>query len=142
MKLLRTIGLSTAAFALACAPVLAQMTQDGITAVPRITSSGTIVAGHGMTVYTYDKDTANKSACYGRCARIWEPLLGSEAQLSQMHPKGKVAAAFGLAPRKDGSAQWTYDGHPLYLYSKDTQKGEESGQGVRGVWHVAKATSE
>jgi predicted lipoprotein with Yx(FWY)xxD motif len=95
-----------------------------------------------MTVYTYGKDSTNKSACYGRCAKIWRPLLGNESQLLAMHPKGKVANAFGLATRKDGTAQWTYDGHPLYLYSKDTQKGEQSGEGVRGTWHVAKATSD
>lgn len=95
-----------------------------------------------MTVYTYDKDTANKSACYGRCAKIWRLLLGSESELSAIHPKGKVANSFGLAPRKGGSAQWTYDGHPLYLYSKDTQKGEKSGDGVKGAWHVAKGTGD
>lgn len=114
----------------------------GVNAVPRVQSNGTIVTDHGMTVYTYDKDMSNKSECNGRCAKIWMPLLGNQAELTAMHPKGKIGNSFGLTTRKDGMSQWTYDGHPLYLYSKDTQKGEKSGDGVRGAWHVAKATSD
>src|SRR5690242_16568876 len=38
-------------------------------------SNGMLVDSKGMTVYTFDKDTANsgKSACTGGCAENWPP---------------------------------------------------------------------
>jgi hypothetical protein len=38
--------------------------------------------------------------------------------------------------RKDGSLQWTYDGKPLYFYSTDKKKGDKTGDGIGGVWHI------
>ena len=32
-------------------------------------SNGMFVTAKGMTLYTFDKDTAGKSACNGKCAR-------------------------------------------------------------------------
>ena len=34
---------------------------------------------------------------------------------------------------------WAYDGKPLYYFVKDTKAGDVTGEGVGGVWHVAKA---
>ena len=47
-------------------------------------------------------------------------------------------APFGTVTRADGSAQLTYNGRPLYFYIKDTNPGDTKGQGVGGVWYVAK----
>jgi predicted lipoprotein with Yx(FWY)xxD motif len=113
--------------------------QHGVmTPKPHIAKSGVLVAAKGMTLYTYDNDKSDKSTCYGRCAAIWLPALGSESALKQSNQRLKEGGVVGLAPRRDGSMQWTYDGKPLYLYAKDHAPGDESGDGVRGAWHAAK----
>jgi len=83
-----------------------------------------------MTLYTFDKDTAGVSACYDACATNWPPLLAASGAMA----KGKLS----IVARKDGAMQWAYDGKPLYLWAKDTKAGDMTGDGVNGVWHVAK----
>ena len=38
----------------------------------------------------------------------------------------------------DGSKQWAFRGMPLYYFIKDTKPGDKMGQGMGGVWNVAK----
>ena len=38
--------------------------------------------------------------------------------------------------RKDGRLQSTYDGKPLYFYAGDKKKGDKTGDGIGGVWHI------
>ena len=40
--------------------------------------------------------------------------------------------------REDGSLQLTLDGWPLYRYAGDTAAGDTTGEGVGGVWFVAR----
>ena len=40
--------------------------------------------------------------------------------------------------RDDGAKQLAYKGKPLYYWSKDQKPGDRTGDGVNGVWHVAK----
>jgi hypothetical protein len=40
------------------------------------------------------------------------------------------ASKLGTITRSDGAKQVTYNGHPLYLFSKDTKAGDTNGQGV------------
>lgn len=40
--------------------------------------------------------------------------------------------------RDDGAKQWAYKGKPLYLWTKDTKPGDKTGDGVNGVWKIAK----
>lgn len=95
------------------------------------TASGAVLAdAAGMTLYVFDKDADGVSACYDKCAANWPPLMA---------PAGATPAdGFGLTERKDGAMQWTYAGRPLYLWVKDTKPGEMTGDGVNGVWHVAR----
>ena len=49
-----------------------------------------------------------------------------------------VTGTFGTIKRSDGSAQATFDGHPLYTYVGDTAPGQAKGNGLNlsgGVWH-------
>ena len=38
-------------------------------------TDGVFTDAKGMTLYTFDKDTAGKSACNGPCAANWPPLM-------------------------------------------------------------------
>jgi predicted lipoprotein with Yx(FWY)xxD motif len=65
----------------------------------------------------------------------WPPFLAAEG-----------AAAEGEwtlvdVTDKDGAKKkmWAYEGMPLYLYFEDKAQGDIKGDGVGGVWHLAKA---
>lgn len=94
------------------------------------TSKGkALVDAKGMTLYTFDRDSAGKSACNGQCAQNWPPLMA-----------GANAAASGnwsVITRDDGAKQWAYKGKPLYTWVKDAKPGDVTGDGVNNVWHVA-----
>jgi predicted lipoprotein with Yx(FWY)xxD motif len=83
----------------------------------------------GMTLYTYDKDTAGVSNCYGKCATAWPPAYVSEG--------ATATGAFTIVQRKDDKPMWAYDGKPLYLWVKDTKPGDTTGDMVGNVWHTA-----
>jgi len=38
--------------------------------------------------------------------------------------------------RKDSSLQWAYDGKPLYFYAGEQKKGDKTGNGIGGIWHI------
>ena len=84
----------------------------------------------GMTLYTFDKDKNGTSVCYDGCAAKWPPYIAAEG--------AKERKSWGLITRKDGSKQWTFKGQPLYTWVGDTKAGDTNGDGIGGVWHVAK----
>lgn len=93
---------------------------------------GVLVDPSGMTVYTFDRDTANsgKSVCNDDCAKNWPPVqAGADA---------KAEGDYTIIERDDGSKQWAYKGMPLYTFVKDTKAGDRSGDGVRQAWHMVK----
>ncbi|MGJ7918203.1 hypothetical protein ACI48D_22380 [Massilia sp. LXY-6] len=91
--------------------------------------NGMLVDSKGMTVYTFDKDTANsgKSACTGPCATNWPPVHADGATM---------AAPYSTVTRDDGSKQLAYHGKPLYTFAKDKKPGDKAGDKVKDVWHV------
>ncbi|MCC2962959.1 hypothetical protein LK540_21220 [Massilia sp. IC2-278] len=92
-------------------------------------TDGILTDAAGMTVYTFDKDTAGsgKSACNGQCASMWPPVPVTG---------GSVASPYSTVTRDDGSKQLAYKGKPLYLYAKDAKPGERKGDKAMDVWHV------
>ena len=94
------------------------------------TADGVLTNSAGMTLYTFDKDSAGKSACNGGCAASWPPLMATATD--------KASGDYTIVTRDDGAKQWAYKGKPLYLWTKDTKPGEKTGDGVGGVWKVAK----
>ena len=84
----------------------------------------------GMTLYTFDKDAASASNCYDACAAMWPPFKAVAT--------AKAAGDWTIVSRKGGGHMWAYEGKPLYTYSKDKKPGDMTGEGVGGVWHVAK----
>jgi predicted lipoprotein with Yx(FWY)xxD motif len=105
------------------------------TAVLKTTTiNGTTVLtnGKGLTLYWFAADTAGRSNCTGACAQYWPPLAGRAAA------GPGVTGRLGTITRPDGSAQATYDGHPLYTYIADTAPGQAHGNNLNlngGLWH-------
>lgn len=99
--------------------------------VPVKKADGILVTSEGMTVYTFDKDTANsgKSVCNGGCATAWPPVSAAGV---------KAAEPYSVVTRDDGSAQLAYKGKPLYLFASDKKAGDRNGDNVKDVWHVVK----
>jgi predicted lipoprotein with Yx(FWY)xxD motif len=50
----------------------------------------------------------------------------------------KATGDWSVVTRDDGTKQWAYNGKPLYLWVKDQKPGDRTGDGVQGVWRVAK----
>lgn len=101
------------------------------------TSAGKIFTNqNGMALYTYGKDTkgTTMSACVDACIKNWPPFL-AEAGAT---PEG--AWTLVQVKDKDGAlkSMWAYDGWPLYMFVNDTKPGQMNGEGIGGVWHVAK----
>ena len=114
----------------ACAFLLAALALPLYAAqAPLKKSNGVLVDAKGMTVYTFDKDSANsgKSACSGRCAENWPPVQAGSEQ---------PAAPYSVVTREDGSKQLAYNGKPLYTFVKDKKPGDKAGDKAMNVWHA------
>jgi predicted lipoprotein with Yx(FWY)xxD motif len=88
----------------------------------------------GMALYTFKKDSKDKSACAGDCVTRW-PLYYREKVATTGDLK---ATDFGTITREDGQKQTTYKGMPLYYFAGDKAAGDTTGQGVKEVWDLAK----
>jgi predicted lipoprotein with Yx(FWY)xxD motif len=91
----------------------------------------TLVDAEGRTLYAFTKDKGGKSTCYDDCEATWPALT---VQGSPEAGDGAQTSLLDTTNRDDGSAQVTYKGMPLYLFSGDQQPGDTNGQGVGGVW--------
>ena len=121
-----------------------------------VAENGKLVNWGGMTLYTFDRDTAGKSACDAQCAINWPPVMAD--------PSDKPSGDWSFVDRDNGwqkqfdknptfatsmrswfvvdnntiRKQWAYKGKPVYLYIHDRAPGDTTGDGVNNVWHVAK----
>ena len=120
-------------------------TGGGPTGVATVTASSTklgmvLVDGSGRTLYLFEKDQPNQSACAGACAAAWP------VDTSSGTPKagsGVKAALLGTIKRSDNTTQVTYNHHPLYYYSGDSGAGQQNGQGLNAfgaAWFVVAPT--
>lgn len=88
---------------------------------------------NGHTLYVFTPDTTTTVTCTGSCASLWPPaLLASGDPVSPSGLSGKLSTV----DSKNGR-QLTYNGHPLYTFSKDKDEGDAYGQGFNGKWFVA-----
>jgi predicted lipoprotein with Yx(FWY)xxD motif len=84
----------------------------------------------GFTLYIYDNDALNNSACNNeKCISTWPPLLADNAA----KPEGMLS----LIKRVEGDNQWSYKGKPLYFFKGDNAPAETNGDNVLNVWHIA-----
>jgi predicted lipoprotein with Yx(FWY)xxD motif len=92
------------------------------------TKLGKVLAdGRGHTLYMFGKDSRSKSACFGACAQAWPPLTTSAKPRTAA---GISGSKLGTISRGKGVKQVTYNGHPLYLFIKDTRARQTNGQGI------------
>ena len=112
-------------------------TAKGTVVSTESTSLGTVlVDAQGRTLYLFQKDKNDKSACAGQCATFWPPLIASGKPSAT---GGAKESLLGTTKRADGRLQVTYNHHPLYTFTKDTKKGQTSGEGVNAFganWYV------
>jgi predicted lipoprotein with Yx(FWY)xxD motif len=120
MKIVPIAAIALAAFT---AVAMAQ-TKTGDSAKGKV-----LTDAKGMTLYTFDKDSKGKSACNGKCAVNWPPLMAAAG--------AKPGTGYSVVTRADGGKQWAYKGMPLYTWIKDKKPGDVTGDGVNKVWHVA-----
>lgn len=97
-----------------------------------LTAAGGMLTGeNGMTLYTFDDDSDGISTCYDGCAASWPPYLAAAGA-------DAPADGFTQIARNDGTSQWAKDGAPLYFWVGDSAPGDVTGDGVGGVWHIAR----
>jgi predicted lipoprotein with Yx(FWY)xxD motif len=103
-----------------------------MTPSPARVADGVLVGPNGMTLYVFDRDTANsgKSVCNGPCATNWPPMLAGDSD--------KSTGDYMVITRDDGKKQWAMNGKPLYYWAKDSKPGDKTGDNVMNVWHVVK----
>jgi predicted lipoprotein with Yx(FWY)xxD motif len=107
-----------------------QLRADGVGAPPTAQLDVYYADAHGMTLYTFAKDSVRGvSTCRDECAKLWPAALA---------PPGTVATAgWSLIPRADGTRQWVHLGAPLYRYAHDESIGETKGDGLdNGAWRA------
>ena len=122
--------LGAAALAMFSSAAFAEDFVGGAIKTMDIGGKAVLTDANGMTLYTFDKDvTPNETTCYDKCAANWPPLVAAAGAAGD--------AEFTLVTRTDGTMMWAYDGKPLYLWVKDTNPGDTTGDGVGEVWHTA-----
>jgi predicted lipoprotein with Yx(FWY)xxD motif len=95
-----------------------------------------LVDGSGRTLYLFDKDQSDQSACAGACVAAW-PV--DQTSGTPKAGSGVKASLLGTIRRGDGTTQVTYNQHPLYYYAGDSQAGQQNGQAINAFgapWYV------
>jgi predicted lipoprotein with Yx(FWY)xxD motif len=86
-----------------------------------------LVLDNGPSIYTWDKDGANKSNCGDICLRSWEPVLAAKAA-------PLTRGDWGVIERSPGIKQWTFRKKPLYTRIADVRPHSFDGSDIPG-WH-------
>lgn len=102
-------------------------------APPHPDSSNTLIDANGLALYWYRRDGIGTSVCTtAPCTTNWPPFLAT--------PDARAGGDFTIITRPDGSRQWALDGQPLYYWKNDLHAGDRKGDGLAGVWHLAKVS--
>lgn len=98
----------------------------------------------GKTLYYFANDSVTANTCSGGCATVW-PVFYAGSISQTLLGAGLKLSDFGEITTGSGTKQTTYKGRPLYYYAPatggvNTQEaaGQTTGEGVGGVWFVAK----
>jgi len=108
--------------------------KKGIQLANSTTFGAVLTDKDGKTLYFFASDVAGTPTCSGGCEAIWPIYYSADASTDLNLNKAEV----GEVTRADGRKQSTYRGYPLYYYASDAAAGEIKGDGVGGIWFVAK----
>jgi len=123
----KLLALTIAAGLTAATAAFAQMTP---TKIGDSTKGKVLTNDKGMTLYVFDKDSPDKSACNGPCAANWPPLIASAGATAM--------GDYTIITRNDDTKQWAYKGRPLYNWKNDKKPSDITGDGfINGAWHIA-----
>jgi predicted lipoprotein with Yx(FWY)xxD motif len=109
----------------------AAASSSSVVKTTKIGSATVLTNSKGLTLYTFARDSMNKSNCSGSCIHYWPPEKGPVKATG-------IKGTFGTIKGTNGSTQATWNGHPLYTYIGDTAPGQAKGNGLNlsgGVWH-------
>jgi predicted lipoprotein with Yx(FWY)xxD motif len=70
----------------------------------------------GQAIYLFDIEKTSRPRCYDACAEAWPPVLTKGDPVAG---PGVDSSLLGTTERRDGTAQVTYNGHPLYFYAHE-----------------------
>ena len=93
-----------------------------------------ITDGNGNTLYFFTMDANGSSACTAGCLTAWPVFYAASPTIGT----GLMSTDFSTITRSDGSSQTTYKGWPLYTYYGDMGPGNINGDGIQGLFFVAK----
>ncbi len=128
------MGVRTLLAAASAAVLVACSGMPGMHGGPPVkVSDGVYTGDNGMTLYTFDRDTAGsgKSVCNGQCATLWPPLFAADA--------AQATGPWTIVTRDDGRKQWALNGKPVYFFARDQTPGERTGDNFTNVWKLAKS---
>ncbi len=90
-----------------------------------------------FTLYVFDNDLndtdgdgVDDSDCNATCAENWPPLFADNGATE--------IGEYTIVDRDDGTRQWAYSGRPLYFFVGDANAGEVNGEGLGGIWFIAR----
>jgi predicted lipoprotein with Yx(FWY)xxD motif len=130
MTLARTLAAATLALALAPGAALAAAHGNELVHSRKFKGQVYMMQENHLSLYFYAGDEPGVSNCYDECAEKWPPVL---------LPAGtKLGENYTLIERRDGTFQAAYKGRPLYRYYKDSRPGDINGDGIGGVWSLAR----
>lgn len=96
-----------------------------------IVFAGVLADTNGNTLYVFDEDEAGVSNCIDDCLRTWVPL-----SINGEPTGGDGVGELATIERDDDRKQVTHNGQPLYYFTRDTGAGDQSGDGINGLWHL------
>ncbi|MDQ3292081.1 MAG: hypothetical protein M3Q05_12415 [Bacteroidota bacterium] len=103
-----------------------------------------LVDKDGRTLYYFSNDANGQNNCPGGCEALW-PYFNVENLTADMIGEGLEMADFGTVTAANGKKQLTYKTWPLYYYAPAVNgtntleaPNQTTGEGVGGVWFVAK----
>jgi len=110
----------------------------------KLTSSATLgnylTDKDGSTLYFFSDDANGANNCTGGCTAAW-PVFNVTGLTQDVLGTGLLLADFSTITTPSGS-QVTYKGWPLYYFAPGGVReasGKTGGEGIGGIWFVAKA---
>lgn len=98
----------------------------------------------GRSLYFFSTDAKDQVSCTGGCELVWPPFYLDNLTADKLGT-GLTFSDFSTITTTSGKKQVTYKGWPLYYYAPSVNgtntaeaAGKTTGDGVGGVWFIAK----